>query len=247
MKAPAVLVIRKDDPFSALLRKSGCRVLSLELTKTEPVEDLSEMHARFEQFGKYDGLFFTSPTAAEVFKAQAADVSLGFRGKVYVLGGRARRVLEDTGLDLVYRSSANTAEELLETLSETEFAGKRFLFVRGDKSLRTIPEILNGKAAIDEVIVYRTVETRTDESVVESLNEQFEKGEIDWVCFFSPSGVESFRKLFGANINKAINIAVIGTTTAKKAMEAGLKPQFVSQRANAEDFAVEFIEHIKKF
>lgn len=245
MKSPVVLVIRRDDQFSALLRDSGCEVLNLELIRTEPAENLSELDARLAWIDEYDGLFFTSPVAAEVFVKQSNKAGSKFTGKAYVLGERAGKILENSGLEVVYRSSANTVEELIGYFDEAEFVGKKFLFVRGDRSLRTIPQLLAAKARIDEAVVYQTRENRSSETVLESIREQLRKGAIDWVCFFSPSGVESFRKLFATGLTRNAKVAVIGKTTARKAEELHLNAHFVSQRANAEDFAVEFIEQIK--
>lgn len=245
MGRPVVLVIRKDDGFSARLRDAGCEVSNLELIKTETADDLSELDSTLAQLDDYDGLFFTSPAAAEVFVQRLNASGRRSCPKAYVLGDRAKAVLENAGLDVVHDGAANTVEELLASFDEAEFTGKRFLFVRGNRSLRTISRLLNSKARIDEVVVYRTVENTPYKTSLESLSEQLKKGEIDWLCFFSPSGVERFRQLFGAGLPPNTKVAVIGETTAREAGKS-LNVHFVSGRANGEDFATELIEKIKR-
>ena len=245
MKPPVILVIRSDDPFSFLLRDGGCEVLNLELIKTAPADDLSGLHEKLARIEDYDGLFFTSPAAAEVFAERAIGTGPMFTGKIYVLGERARTVLERYDFDIIHAENANTAEDMIGSFDASEFEGKRLLFVRGDKSLRTIPELLKGKANVDEVVVYQTIELQPDEDKTWDLRERFERGEIDWICFFSPSGVESFRKLFASEVTGNVKAAAIGDTTARKAQELRLNVDFISQRATAEDFASGLIGHIK--
>jgi uroporphyrinogen-III synthase len=238
---PTVLVTRKDDQFSQILREAGLDVINLELIKTQPVADLAALREKLDRLSNYDGLFFTSQASAEVFAGQYGDRN-DVTGPVYVLGDRARKVLESSGLNVVFRDSANTITELLSSFENSDFDGKRFLFLRGDKSMRTIPDFLSGRASVDEVIVYETKSLRPDEAKLSELTARITKGEVDWVCFFSPSGIEQFQNLFGNNT--PVKAAAIGTTTAQKAESCGFSVQFISNRSTAEDFANGLIERI---
>lgn len=187
----SILVIRKDDRFSSTLREAEFDVVNFELIETKPLNDLSTLRAKLAKLSEYDGLFFTSPVAAEIFINERKD-SNGFHGAVYVLGRRAQSVLNSSGLDLKSSVDANTAEEMLSEFGDDEFAGRRFLFVRGETSLRTIPESLSGRAVIDEVAVYRTEAKEVDPKALANVRSALERGEFDLVCFFSPSAVERF-------------------------------------------------------
>ena len=246
MKPPVILVLRDDERFSSLLWESGCEVISLQLIETVPVEVQGELKTTLAHIEDYDGLFFTSPAAAEVFVRELKAVGTRPRGKIYVLGERTKGVFENAGVDVVSRSSANTAYELIESFDRSEFAGKRLLFVRGDKSMRTIPEILGCVATVEEVVGYNSVEKRPDEDTISTLKERFRNSEIDWICFFSPSGIDSFRNYFDLGDMGHAKTAVIGDTTARRVRESGIRVDFVSQRATAGDFAAGLIQHIKK-
>ncbi len=247
MKPPVVLVIRKDDRFSHVLRNEGCEVLNLELIRTIPAADLTGLDNILVRIEDYDGLFFTSPMAAEVLAERLKLAGYTYRGKVYVLGERARMALEDAGFDVIYHADANTAEELIASFAEAEFDGKRLLFVRGNKSQRTIPNLLGDIANVDEVVVYETTDIRPEDGLVDTVKRRFGQGEIDWVCFFSPSGVERFRRLFDPEDLKNTKVAAIGETTAAKAKDLQISVDLISQRATAEDFAEHLIGHIKNF
>ena len=245
--AAAILVIRERDRFSEILIENGFEVENFPVIQTLPVEDLSGLDAEIERLEIYDGLFFTSPHAARVFLSQAKAKNAKFNGKAYVLGRRAKRLFEKTDFKTVYRQAANTIEEFIDSFDKTEFAGKRFLFVRGEKSLRAIPDLLERIARVEEVVVYRTVENSDNIKNSERIAEKLSQKRFDWVCFFSPSGVEGFIKRFGAEVLKNLRIAAIGTTTAKSAAEKNLEVDFISPKANAEDFALALVKRINEF
>ncbi len=245
MKPPVVLVVRSDDVFSRRLRDAGFEVLNLELIRTAEADDLTDLHKILARIDDYDGLFFTSPVAATVFTEQMKLAGHAFGGKVYVLGERAKIIMANAGFNVVCPDQANTAADLIASFDDAEFAGKRLLFVRGDKSLRIIPDLLNGRAQIDEIVVYETKEIQPDGEIVGTIRRRLKRGEIDWICFFSSSGVQSFGKFFVDEIWSNIKIAAIGETTACEARESNLQVDFVSQRATTEDFAAGLIENIK--
>jgi uroporphyrinogen-III synthase len=205
---------------------------------------LAPLREKLAKLSKYDGLFFTSPAAAEIFVKERSGTN-GFHGNVYALGRRAKSILESAGLDVKSPVAANTAEEMVSGFGEDEFAGKRYLFVRGKRSLRTIPEYLNGRAVVDEVAVYETVTPDIDPAKIAELRMRLSNGEFDLVCFFSPSGLERFAELFGVAARNA-KAAAIGTTTADAAKKAGFRVEIVSPRSNADDFAGGLIEYVRQ-
>jgi uroporphyrinogen-III synthase len=240
---PAVLVLRRHDRFSTILEQSGIAVVNLEVIATEPIEDLTPLQAALDGPVRYDGFFVTSPAAALVMIDVLKGLGREHTGMIYVLGERSKRLFEDAGINVEFCPSANTADQLIDEFSETEFAGKRLGFVCGDRSIRTIPDRLQGKAEIDELIVYRTVETVPDKEFASIVRERLGAGGFDWACFFSPSAVDAFDKLFGRG--DGVRAAVIGDTTAERARQSGFDVAFISPRSNAEDFAQSFVEQVK--
>ena len=239
------LVLRRHDRFSEILEEDGFTVVNLELIATEPLTDQSKLRDALSGPTRYDGFFVTSPAAASVMIEVLQSLGREHTGMVYVLGERSKKLFEDAGINVEFPPSANTADELIDEFSEAEFAGKRLCFVRGDRSLRTIPNRLQGKAEVDELMVYRTVESEPDKEVVEGIRRGLESGSFTWACFFSPSGVDAFDKLFGRQSAGGIRAAAIGDTTAERARESRFDVAFISPRANAYDFAESFVEHVK--
>jgi len=245
MSKAAILVLRGDDAFSARLRENGHEVVNLELIRTEPVDDPGELRKKLAKLEDLDGLFFTSPAAAEVFITELDRSGQRFSSKTYVLGERTKRVFERAGISVEFRKDSNTAADMISSFGETEFVGKRYLFVRGDLSMRTIPDLLKGKATVDEAVVYRTVESLPDAEATDHLRKRLRSGDLGWLCIFSPSGVDAGRKVFDLRELAGVRTGVIGQTTGERAAEAGLNVEFISKHANAADFAAGLIEYIK--
>jgi uroporphyrinogen-III synthase len=241
-----ILVVREFDKFSEILAEANFEVVNFQAIQTLPLENFSELDEKLAEIERFDGLFFTSPKAAEVFLQSFRQKNFEFGGKVYVLGNRTRTLFEDTNFEIVFRENANTAEELINSFEGAEFTGKKFLFLRGDKSLRTIPELLKDVAAIEEIVVYGTVENLNGEILSDEIKDKLRRGQIDWICFFSPSGIESFINRFGENLPGTVKIAAIGETTAGRAAEKKLKVDFISAKASAEDFARGLVKRIKE-
>ena len=247
MKRSLILVVREFDKFSSVLTENDFEVVNLPTIQTLPVEDFGELREKIRCLKNYDGLFFTSPKAAEIFLREFDNKKSDFPGKIYVLGNRTKTSFENTNFEIVFRDEANTAEEFINSFENGEFDGKRFLFFKSDKSLRTIPELLSETAIVDETTVYRTIENTIGKVLKDEIAERFSENEIGWICFFSPSGIESFVKTFGEFSLEKVKIAAIGATTAKSAAENNLKVEFISRKANAEDFVLELIDYIKDF
>ena len=229
-----ILIIREFDNFSQILAANEFEIINLPLIETVAIDDLSGL----ETIENYDGVFLTSKQAAEIFKEK---VQTDFCGKVYVLGKRSYEILKDGNLNLHFDETANTAREMIENIAPNELNGKRFLFIRGEKSLRIVPDFLSKIASVDEAIVY---ETRNIAVEIDKINELREKFKFTAVCFFSPSAAQSFIEQFGAEILHQTVIAAIGKTTAEFFETRDLRVNFVSSKATAENFAVELIEYL---
>lgn len=235
MKRGTVLVIREFGSFSETLITNGFEVINFPTIKSSKIEDLSEFEKNIKDIEKYDGIFFTSPNSAAIFLEK---FNKKYCGKIYVLGNRIKGLFETKGFEIVYKETANTAEEFIKSFDKDEFTGKHFLFLKGNKSLRIIPQMLEDIAEVDEIIVYQTELFEAGETFVDKLKDKFSRNEIAFICFFSPSGFENFLAII-TDFNQAqIKIAAIGKTTAQKISEAGFNIHFTS--SNAKSFAFEF-------
>ncbi|MGI8469195.1 MAG: uroporphyrinogen decarboxylase [Pyrinomonadaceae bacterium] len=240
-----ILVIRKFDIFSGILAENNYEIVNFPLIETKTIEDLSEFQMRLLQLENYDGIFLTSRHAARILAENLREKNINFSGKIYVLGKRGFDLLKNENLDLFFDETANTTREMLEKIPAKDLKNKRFLFLRGEKSLRVVPEFLAKIAPVDETIVYETQKIAVGIAKIKAIREKFEAGEIIAACFFSPSAAASFIEQFGAKILHQIKVATIGKTTAEFFETRNLKADFVSSKATAENFAFELIEYLQ--
>ena len=238
-----ILVIRELDNSSCILAKNGFEIINLPMIETKPIDNLGDFKAKLAEIGNYDGIFITSRHAAQLFRE---NLPKNYRGKVYILGRRSFKILKDAHLELIFNESANTAQEMLENIASNELKNKHFLFVRGEQSLRIVPEFLGKLAKVDEAIVYETRKIKPETDKINEIREKIIQGEIAAACFFSPSGAEAFLEQFSAEILHQTLIATIGKTTAEYFERQDLKVDFVSPKSNAEDFAVELIDYLRR-
>ncbi len=240
-----ILVVREMDLFSRILTRNNFKIINLPLIETKVSDNLSGLEAKITD-QHFDGIFITSRYAAQILADCLREKELNFAGKIYILGKRSFDILKDQHINLFFNQTANAAQEMLDSISLSELQNKHFLFVSGEKSLRIVPEFLENIAKVDEVIVYKTRNITVETSKVKSITAMFETNKIAAACFFSPSGVSSFIKQFGADILHQTIIAAIGKTTAEDFERRNLSVGFVSSKSNAEDFAVELIEYLKE-
>ena len=239
---PTILVVRKFDNFSRILRENGFTVINCPTIETVEVENLEDLSAKIAA-KNYDGIFLTSQKATEIAEREVFS-KLNYGGKVYVLGRKSFEILKDKNILLSFDAAANTAREMLENIALDELKGKSFLFIRGERSLGTVKDFLKEIASVDEEIVYETRKIFIEDSLKNEI--EAKKGEIVCTSFFSPSGAESFLEQFGAEFLEKTKIAVIGKTTAEFFEKQNLKADFIAKKATAEDFAFDLISFIQK-
>lgn len=240
-----ILVVRREDEFSRTLTANGYSVINCPVIRTARLDDLLELRKAVSLLDTFDGTFITSPTAADIFVGHASDQLATYHGRVFVLGRRSFDILDQTAANVFFDETANTAGEMLDAIGEEELRGKRFLIVRGNRSMRTVPEHLNGIADVEEVIVYRTVTVEVDNEQKREIREKADRGGIAVTCFFSPSGVESFVKQFGIDLLRHTVLAAIGETTGAALQTLGLKADVVASAADGEHFAADVLRYLK--
>lgn len=216
---------------------------NLPTIKTEAVSDLAELDRAVAEIENFDGIFVTSRKAAEVFLKGFGGKSFG--GKFYVLGKKANDLLESAGFETFFNENAKTVVELLDSIPKEVIIGKKFLFLRGNRSLRVIPARLEGIAEVRETVVYQTIKADFDKEKFDSIKRKLNDRKITTVCFFSPSGAEEFLAKFENFSQNDIKIATIGSTTANFIEENDLRVDFIAAKPSAKIFANGLAEYLR--
>lgn len=242
----SVLVAREFDDFSRILDDGGFAAINCPVIETAELDDPANDEERLQHLAEYDAAFFTSPRAAEIFLKKWRAAGSPLPKKIYALGGRTRTVFENGGIDVVFDEKARTAAEIIALISNDEKRSRRFLFVRGRKSMRTIPELLSPRATVDEWVVYdtRAIDIRPETRL--KIEAEAEAGRLAAACFFSPSGVESFLAQIEMQNLAGVTIAAIGETTGRYLESRGIRAAIISEVPEASSFARQLLDFLGK-
>lgn len=184
-------------------------------------------YKRFRPDNVGRNLIFTSQNSVISFlQNEKSDEYYGY--PVFCVGSKTRAAIEGAGFTVA--ASAEYAEELARIITERH-AGESFTFFSGSMRRDTLPDALTD-AGIDfnEIGVYETV-----------LSPHKITAPLDAVLFFSPSGVESYRK------ENAVGDAVcfcIGTTTAE-ALEGITDKIVIANKPTVDNVIVRCINYYK--
>ncbi|MCU1288481.1 MAG: Uroporphyrinogen synthase [Acidobacteria bacterium] len=241
----SVLVVREFDDFSRILMENGFEAINCPTIEVVALDNLSEFENLLNVLDGYDGIFLTSAAAADILRRKLIEKQINYSGRIFILGEKSYKILRNEKLNLFFDKSHNRIIELLETIPSELIENKRFLFIRGDRSLQVIPTFLRKSAEVDETIVYQTKNITIADGRRSEIADKLSRNEINCTCFFSPSGAESFIEQFGVKALRRTKIAVIGKTTASYFEKQNLPVDFISKNASADDYAFELIEYLK--
>jgi len=172
----------------------------------------------------FDAVVFTSQRAVEALGGVVKDVDKSawiHDAEIYAVGQKTASSIRELGkeckdtsqLQFPRGSDAGNAGNLLTTVRQS--AARRILFLSGDKRLSTIPDGLKDRDFV-ELQVYET-------SPVESLDSTDRlPTELDWIVFYSPSGVDAAWNLSTRWPNA--KLASIGPTTTRALQQRTSRP-----------------------
>lgn len=227
---PRVVLLREaaepePDPYVAALGRAGFDARCVPVLRFEPT-GRGTLPALLNVADRFVGLVLTSPRAA----AALAEYELeAWRGKpIYVTGARTAEQVGALGLRPAGETSGS-ATALADHIVETGLDGP-LLFLCGDRRRDDLPDRLRAAGlGVEEHVVYRTIGDPSH------LERALERG-LEWVAFFSPSGVEAALECDGISWN-SLRRAAIGPTTAEALGDAGLLPHAVAAIPSPESLA----------
>ncbi len=242
-----IVVTRAEEQSGAIsagLEKLGANVIGLPTIKIEQAILSPDALKKVSAFSKYDVVVFTSVNAVQHI---GSHVSLrkdaGGKPFVVAIGKKTAEMLNVYGVNPDLMPEKYTSSDLLKSLGDLDWKGKRILIPKGNLAGSEIAALIRAQGGdVDEIVVYNTL---PNTSLEHELKSRISSGEFDGVVFFSPSQIKNFLAVFGASVLKSKEIAVIGPTTKKAAEEAGLKVDVVPANSTIEGLIASMVEHEK--
>jgi len=235
VRTPLVAVTRPatvDDPLGLALAAGGADVLWLPTTAVRPPLDPRPLATAVAGVSDFDWLVFTSGHAVHAVCTHpawpASRPSPGAtRPRVAAVGERTADRLARQGVrvDLV-APSAGAAGLAAAVVAEEggSLEGRRVLWPRSDIARRELADGLAAAGArVHEAVAYRTVTAIPAEA--ERFRDALAGGQLDAVCFLSPSAAEGLVTALGgedlARLRGRCLVASLGPATSEALLRLG--------------------------
>jgi len=234
---PNVVLFKSEsdgsDKFVQVLENSHFAIRSIGCLDFQ-FKNLQELNERLERADDYEGLIFTSPRAVSVVeKAAAMSLDAWCNKRNYSIGESTGGLVREL-LKLESRGQqAGNAQNLADIIIQDGPASKPFLFPSGNLKQDILEKTLNEKSIqVTAIEAYETVPHPELAAAIESLKNE----RINFIVFFSPSGIKFTLPIITAAQLELSNIKLIaiGPSTKRAMDENNLKCHRVCTKPSPE-------------
>ena len=219
------IVITRAAPQSEALAKvlAGLGAIPVVLPVVEfgEPEDFGPLDAAIAQLEQFDWMIFTSGQAVRAFVARSMDLGAslnpaGSKLQIAAVGPVSAEGVRQAGLPVEYVARMHSGVGLANELGE-RLRSRSVLLPRSDRANPDLPAALKTHGAqVTEVVAYRTLPPgEVDRQKLGRIS----AGEADAVLLFSPSAVQNFAELVGAEhflgLQNGLAITAVGPVTAE--------------------------------
>lgn len=202
------------DTLTKELSKHGAEPVHMPTIEMAPVDDSSSLREAIDEavHGDVDWVVLTSGNAVASLEEYLDGRRI--RSKIAVVGARTAAALGEIGIPSDLVADGPGAESLLEELKCAGISGQKVLCLLSEKARPVLAEGLRDAGAYVRVeAAYRNLPVH---DIPRDVREMIRRGEIGAITFASPSAVENFRHLVGADLPALSGAAfvAIGPTTA---------------------------------
>ena len=236
------MITRSAAQGEALARELSARgaiPVVLPLVSFADPDDLAPLDSAIAEMQQFDWLVLTSAQTVRALMQRAEDLQQPLfrtdcRLQVACVGPVSADSARKANLPVAYVAATHNGVALANELG-SKLQGAKVLLPRSDRANPDLPAALKRFGAqVTEVIAYRTL--RPSETDRDGL-EKIVNGQADAVLFFSPSAVQHFAELTGAEelhqIQDKLAITAVGPVTANALNKAGVQRAVVATDTSA--------------
>jgi uroporphyrinogen III methyltransferase / synthase len=219
----------QSDELAKQLSARGAIPVMIPLVSFSEPEDLAPLDRAIAEIAQFDWLILTSAQAVRTVMQRASDLRAPLSRtdspqlRVACVGPVTADAARKANLPVEYVAATHNGVALANELGN-RLQGAKVLLPRSDRANPDLPAALGRFGAqVTEVVAYRTLRpAETDRSGLKEIVD----GRADALLFFSPSAVQHFAELAGAeqlpSIQDKLAITAVGPVTAKALREAGI-------------------------
>jgi uroporphyrinogen-III synthase len=227
-----VVVTRAAGQSAKLVEELAARqanVKLLPLISFAPPEKFDALDAALSRLSTFDWVIFTSGNAVQAVEGRRQELANGSSTNITLprtaaVGPATADTAEHAGYPVEYVATEHSGAGIAKELGE-DLKGRSVFLPRSDHANPDLPEVLRRRGAVvTEVVAYRTLAPGAADR--QRVKESIKDG-VDGILFFSPSAVQNFLELLGAERLKALQgravMVAIGPTTAGALSTAGVQ------------------------
>lgn len=227
LKGRRIVVTRprdRADELVAALEAEGAEVVTFPAIEVVGPEDPRRLEAAAATLADFDWVVFTSVYGVSALagaSARATPPTPPEGPRAACVGPATADAAREAGWRVAVVPERATGAALAAALVAAGVGeGTRVLFPKAADAREELPAVLRAAgAAVEEVEAYRK---QGPTGAAGPLRRALSEGTIDLLTFTSPSTVHNFSRFFG-ELRHAVPVVVIGPTTARAAVEAGLR------------------------
>jgi uroporphyrinogen III methyltransferase/synthase len=242
LKGKRIVITRaaaQSEALSKQLSALGAIPLILPLVAFSEPDDFTALDTAIAEAERFDWVIFTSGQAVRAVAARSASLKIplsraGNKPAFAAVGPASAEAVRHAGLPIEYVAKVHNGVALADELGE-HLRGRKVLLPRSDRANPDLPGALKKQGAqVTEVVAYRTLQpTDVDKHNLGRIL----AGEADAILFFSPSAVQHFAEIAGAEqlqgLQGRMAITAVGPVTAGALQDAGAEQLVVAADTTA--------------
>ena len=217
-----------------MLREKGFKTFHFPMIKTSIQNQKTPVF-----LNEYDFVIFMSKNGIKYFfeNEYIKDQKLS-NIKALCIGSKTAQVLGDYNIDPVFISKRSYSEKMFEELKKSKIIdSKKVILVQGTLSKNYLFENLEKICYLTKFVSYKTEPVRVMDEKLKAILDN----KKTYTVFTSPSGFQSFERLYEVNKTSIISI---GETTSSYIKKMGYDPLFTSKMQSFEGISESIISNI---
>ncbi|MBM3161986.1 MAG: uroporphyrinogen-III synthase [Chlorobi bacterium] len=244
----SVLVTRpkhQAGPFVRELEQYGLSSFVFPAIEIRPVPGW-----RVPDIRQFSGVFFTSPNSVGFFMERLLEeapeqLERLQEARVWAVGKTTAKDLAAHGITTEPLSKVADAVTMMQDIDPEIIRGNTFLFLRGNLSLGTIPEVITMRGgSYTEITVYKNIKPSAKDT--ETIKQMLGEGKLSCLSFTSPSTAINFFEAIGTTeLPEGVLVAAIGTTTSAAIEKIGVHVDVIPPYFDGPSFAKAIAEALR--
>ncbi len=223
----------KSEDLRNLFEAEGYSLIEFPMIDIHAIELNDAIKNKLNTLYQYSYVAFTSANAFRIFHDFLIDLNLVdfFRNRVKIasIGYKTSKIIRSYGYSIDFDTQSKTGHDFAKKMKSYLNSGSSYhiLWPTGNLSPNILADTLQPECKVTRIDIY---ENTYPENVDKNIANSIHSNDYHMIIVASPSAIINLNRTI--NI-KDIKIACIGNTTAKAAIDLGIKPTVIAEEPSA--------------